>query len=308
MLVGATTENPSFEVVARLLSRCRLVRLERLSSDALELVLRRALEVPGPRGLGGVGLVLEDALLRRLAADADGDARAALGTLELASRLATEQASGGGPPIIDEGILTEALQRPWLRYGREEHFDQISALQKSVRNSDPDAAFYWLARMLDAGEDPKYVARRLIRMASEDVGLAEPRALEMAVAGLEAVHAIGLPEGALALPQVAVYLASVPKSNAVDSAYSAALQAVEETRSLPVPMQLRNAVTSHMRAAGYGSGYEYAHDAPDGVTPMECLPEALSGRRFYEPGEAGLEARIAERLRKVRQRRDDLKS
>lgn len=295
-LVGATTENPSFEIVAPLLSRCRVVRLESIASEDLCELLRRTLETPPPRGLAAGGLRIASTLLEQIALAADGDARSALNALELAVLIATGNNTPGTEVEITEDMVREALQRRHLRYDREEHFSQVSALQKSIRNSDPDASLYWLARLLQAGEDPKYVARRLIRVASEDIGLADPRALELAVAGLRAFEVTGLPEGALALAEVTVYLAGAPKSDAVYRAYTAAVAEIESSGNLPVPMQLRNAVTSLMREEGYGEGYQHAHDQPDAVTTMDCMPERLRGRQFYRPTDRGIEARIATRL------------
>lgn len=301
LLIGATTENPSFEVIAPLLSRCRVVRLEPLGKQDLHQLLVRTLETPPPRGLHGPRFRVQDKLVGQLAAAADGDARTALNSLELASQIALAGADTDVAVVEIEGsAVLEAIQQQVLRYGREERFNQVSALQKSVRSSDPDAALYWLARMLEAGEDPKYVARRLIRMASEDVGLADPRALATAVAGLHAVEAIGLPEGALALAEVAIYLAVAPKSDAVYRAYAGAVREIESSGNLPVPLRLRNAVTSLMREEGYGRGYQHAHDADDAVVGMECLPDALSGHRFYAPTDRGVEARIRERLRELK--------
>lgn len=291
-LVGATTENPSFQLVAPLLSRCRVVRLDPLEPEQLRRMVLRALEEPPPRGLGGEIRVDDDAL-ERIARGADGDGRAALNVLELAVRLSADGER------VDTAAVDAALQRPLPRYGREEHFDQISALQKSIRNSDPDAAIYWLARMVEAGEDPLYLARRLIRTASEDVGLADPRALELAVAARDAVQSIGLPEGALALAQAAVYLAIAPKSNALETAWKEAMRTVRSEGALEVPLHLRNAPTELMESEGYGAGYEYAHDLPEGVADMECLPGAIAGRRFYRPGARGIEARIRERLEEI---------
>jgi len=253
-------------------------------------------------------VTVADELVERIADAARGDARFALSTLELAARLAQRDGSPESIVAIGPEVLQEALQRPWLRHGREEHFDQISALQKSVRSSDPDAAVYWLARMLEAGEDPKYLARRLIRIASEDIGLAEPRALEMAVAALHAFEAVGLPEGALALAQVTIYLAVAPKSDAVTRAYAAASASVQDTGDLPVPLRLRNAPTRLLRQQGCGEGYEHAHDAVDAMVGMLCLPEALRETRFYTPSDRGVEARIAERLRQILERRRRLSS
>jgi len=302
-LIGATTENPSFEVIAPLLSRCRLVRLESLSIDDLLVVLRRALTTPAPRGLGDTGVSVGEDVLERLAASAQGDARVALGTLELA----VQQTTLRHRKEVSETDLAEALQRPFLRHGAEEHFNEISALQKSIRNSDPDGAVYWLARLLEAGDDPVYVARRLLVTASEDIGLADPLALTIATSAVQAVHALGMPEARLVLAEVAVYLAAAPKSNSSYRAYSAAVAAVHETGSLPVPMQLRNPVTSHMRAAGYGAGYEYAHDTDAGVSGMECLPDKLAGRRFFAAAERGAEMWLAQRVEAARRHRARLR-
>ena len=295
VLIGATTENPSFEVVPPLLSRCRVVRLAALDPEHLEQLLQRALDTPPPRGLGASTIEFPSPLLRQIATLVDGDARAALSALELTVSLVRQR--GGEPLLATETDVKEALQRPHLRYDQEEHFNQISALQKSIRNSDPDAALYWLARMLEAGEAPLYVARRLVRMASEDVGLADPAALPLAVAGMQTMHAIGMPEGALALAEVAVYLAAAPKSNSVSTAYSAAIEETRASGSLPVPMQLRNAPTRLMKEEGYGAGYIYAHDLDDGIAAMDCLPEEIRDRIFYVAAKRGAEVEIAERLR-----------
>ncbi len=295
VLIGATTENPSFEVVPPLLSRCRVVRLATLTTDDLEQLLRRALATPGPRGLDASSVEFPPALLSQIAALADGDARAALTALELAVGLARQRDPKDA--VVNGGDVKEALQRPHLRYDREEHFNQISALQKSIRNSDPDAALYWLARMLEAGEAPLYVARRLVRIASEDIGLADPTALPAAVAGMQAMHAIGMPEGALALAQVAIHLASAPKSNSLEAAYIAVVDEIRASGSLAVPLHLRNAPTRLMKEEGYGQGYVYAHDLADGVAAMTCLPEEIQDRRFFVPGERGAEVEIAKRMR-----------
>ena len=298
VLIGATTQNPSFELVPPLLSRCRVVRLLTLSQEDLVRLLRRAVDTPLPRGLGASVVELPERLSRDIAALADGDARAALSTLELAVSLAQQR--GGRCVTVTDDDVKEALQQPHLRYDREEHFNQISALQKSIRNSDPDAAIYWLARMLEAGEEPLYVARRLVRMASEDVGLADPGALTLAVAGMQTMHAIGMPEGALALAEVAVYLAAAPKSNTIDVAYSAAIEEIRTSGSLAVPMQLRNAATQLMKEEGYGAGYISAHNLVEGAAAMDCLPTEISDRRFYTAGKLGAEAKIAKRLSDVR--------
>ena len=273
LLVGATTENPSFEVVSPLLSRSRVVILKPLGTDELVAILRGALE--HERGLAGA-VAAEDAALHQIAHACDGDARRGLTLLETAAALAEE--SG----VIDEPVLAEALQRKVLRYDKsgEQHYDVISALHKSVRNSDADASIYWLTRMLEAGEDRNYLARRLVRMAIEDVGLADPGALRVALDGAEAWHRLGSPEGELALVQVAAYLARAPKSNAVYKAYGAAREDVEHTAAEPVPLHLRNAPTGLMKAAGYGKGYRYAHDDPAAAEEMECLPPGLAGRRY----------------------------
>ncbi len=305
VLIGATTENPSFEVVAPLLSRCRVVRLAALAPEDLEQLLRRALETPLPRGLGATAVEVSTQLLQQIAGLVDGDARAALSALELAVRLARQR--GGQHVSVTGDDVKEALQRPHLRYDREEHFNQISALQKSIRNSDPDASLYWLARMLEAGEAPLYVARRLVRMASEDIGLADPSALSLAISGMQTVHAIGMPEGALALAEVAVYLAVAPKSNTLHAAYAAAVDEIQRSGSLAVPMQLRNAPTQLMKEEGYAAGYVYAHDLDEGVAAMDCLPAEINDRRFYEPGRRGAEIEIAKRLREIdRGRRHDV--
>jgi len=295
-LIGATTENPSFEVNAPLLSRCRVVRLESLTVDDLMTLLRRALATPPPRGLSEVGVSVAEDILARLAAASQGDARTALGTLELAVQLA----AGRNRNEVTDHDVVEAQQQPFLRHGAEEHRNEISALQKSIRNSDADAAIYWLARLLEAGDDPMYVARRLLVTASEDIGLADPMALTLATSAVQAVHALGMPEARLVLAEVTVYLAAAPKSNSAYSAYAAAAEAVREGGSLPVPMQLRNPVTVHLRAAGYGEGYEDSHDSPEGVARFESLPDALAGSRFYGGTARGAEASIASRIETAR--------
>jgi putative ATPase len=289
VLIGATTENPSFEVNAALLSRARVLVLKELTEDSLIALLERALEDP-ERGYGG--RVSADAeALALLAANADGDARRALGALEVA-------AARGGRITVDEARA--ALARRHLRYDRagEEHFNLISALHKSLRDSDPHAGLYWLARMLAAGEEPLYVARRLVRFASEDVGNADPQALPLAVAAFQAYHQLGSPEGELALAQCAVYLATAPKSNAVYTGMKRAIEEVERSGSLPPPLVIRNAPTRLMKDLGYGRGYRYAHDEEGRIADQAHLPEALTGRRFYEPTEEGAEAQIAARMRR----------
>ncbi|MDT8436534.1 MAG: replication-associated recombination protein A [Gemmatimonadota bacterium] len=298
VLVGATTENPSFEVVGPLLSRMRVFVLEPLAAPDVESLLRRAL-ADAERGLGGRGLEADPEALRRLAEAADGDARRALNALETAAELA------GPDGRIGAQEVERGLQRRLARYdkGGEEHYNLISALHKAVRGSDPDGALYWLARMLEGGEDPMYLARRLVRMAVEDVGLADPGALRLAVAAKEAYHFLGSPEGDLALAEAAIYLAAAPKSNRVYRAFGAARRAAGETPAEPVPLHVRNAPTALMRELGYGAGYAYDPDVEGGVAAQEYLPESLRGRRFYEPGGQGLEPRIADRLREVARRR-----
>jgi putative ATPase len=297
ILIGATTENPSFEIIPALLSRCRVYRLERIAEAELVELLRRALR-DRERGLGSLGVEFPDELLRVVAAQSQGDARAALNTLELTVQTAAGD-PGPGRPVTRE-LLTDALQKTALYYDRagEEHFNLISALHKSMRNSDPDASLYWLGRMLEAGEDPLYIARRIVRFASEDVGLADPRALSLAVAAKDAVHFIGLPEGELALAEAAVYCALAPKSNALYVAWKQVKQAIDEGASDPVPMALRNATTGLMKREGYGRGYRYAHDHEDAVTDLQCLPDRLRDRRFYQPTSRGLERELSERLQR----------
>ncbi len=304
-LIGATTENPSFEVNAALLSRCRVVVLKPLDMPQLALVLRRAL-ADRERGLGALNATVADDAISFLAATSDGDARTGLNVLEIAVTTAPEK---DGVRAVDLEAMRQAFARKSLLYDRagDEHFNIISALHKSVRNSDADAGLYWLARMLEAGEDPLYVARRLVRFASEDVGLADPQALVVAMAAQQAVHFIGMPEGALALAQLVIYLAAAPKSNAVYRAYGAASQDALTTRAEPVPLWIRNAPTGLMKQLGYGEGYRYAHDEAEGVAAMDSLPEALAGKRYYEPTGRGQEKAIAERLAAVRLIRDRAK-
>jgi putative ATPase len=299
ILVGATTENPSFEVNSALLSRCRVYVLEPLAEDEIRTLLVRALHDP-ERGLGAAPVDVDADALDAIARLADGDARGALNILEVAATLAPSV--DGARRRLTSGIIHEAAQRKALLYDRagEEHFNLISALHKSVRDSDPDGALYWLARMLEAGEDPLFVARRLCRAASEDVGNADPQALVLALAAKDAYHFLGSPEGELALAQAAVYLACAPKSNAVYTAFDAARADVNARPAEPVPLHLRNAPTRLMKALGYGEGYRYAHDAPDAQVDQEHLPPALRGRRYYHPAPRGLEAGIGERLERWR--------
>ena len=294
VLIGATTENPSFEVNAALLSRSKVFVLQPLTTEETAAILRRALDDP-ERGLGAEGTAADDDALAAIARHANGDARVALNLLELAATLAG-RADGSG--CIDRALLARAIQKRALLYDKsgEEHFNLISALHKSLRNSDPDAGVYWLARMIEAGEEPLYIARRLVRFASEDVGNADPNALSVAVAAKEAVHFIGMPEGNTALAQAVIYLATAPKSNAVHAAYNQAAADAHEQVAEPVPLHLRNAPTRLMKSEGYGRGYTYAHDDPDGVTGMDCLPPALAGRRYYRPTTRGYEKEVARRL------------
>lgn len=296
-LIGATTENPSFEINAALLSRTRLFVLRQLDTGDVVGLLRRALN--DERGLAGAAPPFADDALEGLAVLADGDARTALNLLELAAGAAA--ARDPAAPVT-AAVLEEMIRDRALRYDRagEEHYNVISALHKSIRNSDPDAALYWLARMLEGGEDRLYVARRLVRVASEDVGLADPGALGRALAARDAVHFLGQPEGDLALAQLAVDLSLAPKSNAVYKGYGEACTEVRRGVNPGVPLHLRNAPTSLMKQLGYGEGYDYAHDRPEGVAPMDCLPTALRGRRFYEPTARGHEARYGERLARIR--------
>jgi putative ATPase len=303
VLIGATTENPSFEVNAALLSRCRIVVLKPLDAAQLRLVLERAL-ADHERGLGSQNPDVTGDALDFLAAAADGDARTALNVLELA--VTTAEPDAEGRRAVDLPAMREAFARKALLYDRagEEHFNLISALHKSVRNSDADAGLYWLARMLEAGEDPLYVVRRLVRFASEDVGMADPQALVQAMAAQQAVHFVGMPEGALALAQAVVYLAAAPKSNALYRGYGEAARDALETRAEPVPLWIRNAPTGLMKDLGYGRDYQYAHDRPEGVAAMACLPEGLAGKRYYRPTARGAEPAIEKRLEAARAVRD----
>jgi len=295
-LIGATTENPSFEIIGALLSRCRVYVLNPLTQEQIVLLLKRAL-ADKERGLGAMNLQAADEALAKIAAYSSGDARSAYNALEVAAGLAAERRA----EITDE-IAQDALQKRVLLYDKagEEHYNLISALHKSVRNSDPDASLYWLGRMLEAGEDPLYIARRVVRMAVEDIGLAEPNALSLCMAARDAVDFIGMPEGNLALAQAVVYLALAPKSNALYTAYSSVQQDVERTAAEPVPLHLRNAPTGLMKGLGYGSGYQYAHDVAEKVTDMQCLPDNLRDRIYYQPTNEGVEKRIRERIEEIR--------
>ncbi|MCL6481092.1 MAG: replication-associated recombination protein A [Firmicutes bacterium] len=304
-LIGATTENPSFEVIGPLLSRTRVYVLKPLEPEQIVRLLQRALTDP-ERGLGNLVIEVSPAVLERIAVVANGDARAALNTLE-AMVLGTTPDSAGRRVLTPAG-LEDVLQRRWLPYDKagEEHYNLISALHKSVRNSDPDAALYWLARMLESGEDPRYIARRLVRIASEDVGLADPQALPMAVAAMQAADFIGQPEGNLALAEAAIYLALAPKSNALYTGYQQVQQDLQQTLAEPVPLHLRNPVTRLMQQLGYGHGYQYAHDTEEKITNMPCLPETLRKRQYYRPTEQGFEARLRQRLEEIRRIRSRL--
>ena len=302
VLIGATTENPSFEVNAALLSRSKVFVLRGLTVDESAAILRRAL-TDAERGLGATSVEIDEDSVRAIAQYANGDARVALNLLELSVAAAPLAGSGEGAPEghvrrIDLARVQETIQRRALLYDKsgEAHYNIISALHKSMRNSDPDAAVYWLARMVEAGEDPLYIARRLVRFASEDIGNADPQALTVAVAAKEAVHFIGMPEGNTALAQAAIYLATAPKSNAVYEAYNHAAQDAHRDVAQPVPLHLRNAPTPLMKALEYGKGYRYAHREADAVADRSCLPPALEGRKYYEPKERGFEKEIKRRL------------
>jgi len=298
-LIGATTENPSFEVIAPLLSRTRVYVLRALTNEEIAGLLRRAL-ADEERGLGREPISVADGVLERIAVFANGDARAAYNSLEAVVRAAPPDAAG--KRAITEELLSAALQRKFLLYDKtgEEHYNLISALHKSVRSSDPDAALYWLARMLESGEDRMYIARRVVRMAIEDIGLADPRALEQCMAMQQCVHMLGMPEGDLAIAQAVIYLSVAQKSDAGYKALGDVMKDVREGRADPVPMHLRNAPTKAMKAWGYGSGYQHAHEFDEAVSKMECLPESLAGKHWYIPTERGMEKRIKERLEEIR--------
>ena len=302
-LIGATTENPSFEINSALLSRARVYVLKSLTEDQIVALLERAL-ADRDRGLGQFELRASLDALATLASYANGDARNAYNILEVAANLAR---AAGPETIITREIVQEALQQRILLYDKsgEEHYNLISALHKSVRNSDPDAALYWLSRMLEAGEDPLYVARRVVRMAVEDIGLADPQGLALCMAARDAVDFIGMPEGNLALAQAVVYLSVAPKSNALYTAYGAVLQDVETTAAEPVPLHLRNAPTRLMKNLNYGKGYEYAHDTEGKVANMQCLPDNLRDRTYYRPTNEGIEKRISERLAEIKRKKQE---
>ena len=315
--IGATTENPSFEVISPLLSRTKVYVLDPLTTPQIVELLRRAI-ADKDHGLGKEKVEASDDVLFRMASYANGDARSAYNTLELAARSISKNVGAGFGPspsersepqgassvsrLITRELLEDVLQRKLLRYDKagEEHYNLISALHKSVRNSDPDAALYWLTRMIESGEDPLYLARRMVRMASEDIGLADPTALTMTLAAKDAFDFLGAPEGHLALAQAAVYLALAPKSNAVYAAYGEIMDDVHHTEADPVPLHLRNAVTGLMKNVGYGQGYKYAHDYDDKLTDMSCLPDNLSDRTWYKPTDQGFEQRLRARLDDIR--------
>src|SRR5437868_5248164 len=331
-LIGATTENPSFEIISALLSRSRVYVLKPLTEDQIVALLRRALE-DKERGLGEMNLAASDDALRQMAAYSSGDARSAYNVLEVAAALALSSKAGksgsqipspqrtgkgGAPSSLSElqesgaseitlEIVKEALQKRVLLYDKagEEHYNLISALHKSVRNSDADASLYWLGRMLESGEDPLYIARRVVRMAVEDIGLAAPEALNLCLSAKDAIDFLGMPEGGLALAQAVVYLALAPKSNALYTAYSAVLEDVEKTAAEPVPLHIRNAVTKLMKQVGYGKGYQYAHDLESKVADMDCLPDNLRGREYYHPTAEGREKALGQRLEEIRRLREE---
>jgi putative ATPase len=295
-LIGATTENPSFEIISALLSRCRVYVLEPLTEQQICALLRRALE-DRERGLGALELTADDDALEMIASYSSGDCRNAYNTLEVAAQLAQQ----GNRPI-DRALAREAVQQRVLMYDKqgEEHYNLISALHKSVRNSDPDAALYWLARMFAAGEDPLYLARRVVRMAVEDIGLAAPEAMNLCLSAKQTMEFLGSPEGDLALAEAVVYLALAPKSNSVYTAYAAVQQEIEHTRQEPVPLHLRNAPTRLMKELDYGKGYRYAHDEEGRVADMDCLPDSLKGRSYYQPTQEGREKLLAQRMEQIR--------
>ena len=301
ILIGATTENPSFEINGALLSRCKVFVLHALSEEELCTLLRHALT--DRRGFGEQNIDISDELLRAIAVFANGDARSALSTLEMAVLNGTFD---GEKTVVTAQTIEECTSKKSLLYDKqgEEHYNLISALHKSMRNSDPDAAVYWLARMLEAGEDPVYIARRMTRFASEDVGLADPRALELCVAAFEACRLIGMPECSVHLTQAAVYLSLAPKSNALDVAYARAKKDALTMLAEPVPLAIRNAPTKLMKELDYGKGYQFAHDSADKLTNMQCLPDNLAGRTYYSPTEEGLEARFKARLEEIKAWKD----
>lgn len=297
ILIGATTENPSFEINSALLSRCKVFILKALEEDELRELLEHALK--SPTGLGNMPINIEDSHLAAIARFANGDARTALNTLEMA--VSNGRMDEDGKVWVDEEVLSQCMNRRSLLYDKngEEHYNLISALHKSMRNSDPDAAVYWMCRMLDGGEEPLYIARRLVRFASEDVGMADPGALQMAVAVYQACHFLGMPECDVHLTHAVVYLAMAPKSNALYSACEACKADIKELPAEPVPLQICNAPTDLMKKLNYGKGYIYAHDTEEKLTKMQCLPESLAGRRYYRPTKEGAERQVRERLEEI---------
>ena len=302
VLIGATTENPSFEVNGALLSRCKVFVLQALTAEDLMSLLSRALR--DPRGFGGQKIAISTDMLELIANFANGDARSALSTLEM---VVLNGDTDGDTVTVTEDTLAQCLSKKSLLYDKkgEEHYNLISALHKSMRNSDPDAAVYWLARMLEAGEDPLYVARRVIRFASEDIGMADPRALEIAVAAYQACHFIGMPECSVNLTQAVVYMSMAPKSNALYLAYETAKRDALTQLAEPVPLVIRNAPTKLMKELEYGKGYQYAHNAADRLTDMQCLPNSLLGREYYRPTEQGVEAKYKARLQQIKAWKDE---
>ena len=302
-LIGATTENPSFEIISALLSRCRVYVLEPLSEERITALLRRALQ-DRERGLGAQEITADDDALQLIASYSSGDCRSAYNTLEVAAQLALESNQVGAKHAkhIARPVAVEAVQQRVLMYDKsgEEHYNLISALHKSVRNSDPDASLYWLARMFASGEDPLYLARRVVRMAVEDIGLAAPEALNLCLSAKQAMEFLGSPEGDLALAEAVVYLALAPKSNSVYTAYGAVQSEIEHTRQEPVPLHLRNAPTKLMKELDYGKGYLYAHDEEGRVADMDCLPDSLKGRSYYRPTNEGREKQLAQRMEEIR--------
>ena len=303
ILIGVTTENPSFEVNGALLSRCKVFVLHQLTEQDIAALVRRA--ITDPRGFGDRNVLIDDDMIGMISAFANGDARAALMTLEMVvlNGDVTTGADGRDTVVVTKETIEQCTSKRSLLYDKdgEEHYNLISALHKSMRNSDPDAAVYWLARMLEAGEDPLYIARRVTRFASEDVGLADPRALELAVAAYQACHFIGMPECSVHLTEAVVYLSLAPKSNAMEVAYNLARVDALEQLAEPVPLNIRNATTRLMKEKGYGKGYKYAHDYEDKLTSMQCLPDSLVGREYYKPTEQGLESRFKDRLRDIKE-------
>jgi putative ATPase len=306
ILIGATTENPSFEVISPLLSRTKVFTLYSLTEEEIEVILNRAL-MDEERGLGKYPTLIEPDVIKGICRIANGDARVGLNTLEMV--VMTTSPDGKGVRHIKNEDLEGVLQKKAFLYDKsgEEHYNLISALHKSLRGSDPDAALYWLGRMLEAGEDPLYIARRMVRFASEDVGMADPQALQVAVSAMEAFHFIGLPEGSLALAQAAVYLATAPKSNALYTAYERVQKDVRELENMPVPLHIRNPVTPLMKDLGYGRGYKYPHDYPDHFVEEEYFPENLRGRIYYHPSDQGFEREIKKRLETWRKKKGEKK-